>query len=746
MATERTTPPNSASAVDSVTESTHSTPFSGGSGSNMASTEHHYHDDYLPFLKQDVSKMQVISVEDFFSWILGKKLERNRFSDVIENPAFKGFLEKYIRAKPQIVARPTGASRLAETYLYHPFVEMANWYLKEMGYKNVVFCRNDPIIVLGSAGERKPDVLNVDPSLIKGDRINIDHLSEGGPVGDAFYWSDIPGYWEFKPDEISWTKAKTAGVLDDYRKSDRKKKNPKKRKGQPTTADTAHVSKKKSPQTSTQEASNSGALPESTGSSYLAPPSAPQSEEPLAVGGKWTAQDEKDLVQCASYGLEMLSNGGVRSHAIGVLVSFNWLELLYYDRSIIVKSQPFNFVEDNLAFFAVLSAFGNFTRAQWGYVGLLIPPQVSEKPANDNTKKGDYWRIMHKGHFLTALEDWTLELGDTLFRSHGLIGRGTVVAEAKVIKCPRDRVQLQDETVVVKWSWVPKTRTSEAGFVGTAREQATNNNPQMLDHLPEVYCSQDFDHFTPECQLLLHDNLGNDVYEKRVLRVMIQKKLTPITKIDDPKQLAEIYKQIFECYRWLYDKALIIHRDISISNFMYHEVDGKLYGVLNDFDLALRLGKKSESTSKQRTGTKPFMAKDLLVDEPPEHLYRHDLESFLYVLVFLTCKIENSPLEKWAELSINDLYDKKTTVILERPFPSCKNGFTGFDLWILNMRKMFRKGFTARNDHADEVKLAQINNTKPPAFNDTTLDDEVTFDKFAAAMAAFKSAEGEDAL
>ncbi|KAK6992607.1 hypothetical protein R3P38DRAFT_148162 [Favolaschia claudopus] len=223
---------------------------------------------------------------------------------------------------------------------------------------------------------------------------------------------------------------------------------------------------------------------------------------------------------------------------------------------------------------------------------------------------------MSRDHLLALSDGWTLKLGEVIFRAHGLIGRGTVVAKAKVIECPLEWRQknLKGKTVVVKWSWVPKTRTPEAEFVETARRRAENDKPQMLNHLPEIYCSADFDHLTPECQRLLHTNLGDDVYENRVLRVIIQKELTPIEKIDDPKQLAEVYKQIFECYRWLYDKARIIHRDISISNFMYHKVNGKLYGVLNDFDLALSLDHQPLSTSKTRTGTKPYMAIDLLVD------------------------------------------------------------------------------------------------------------------------------------
>ncbi|KAJ7681464.1 hypothetical protein B0H14DRAFT_2299561, partial [Mycena olivaceomarginata] len=123
-----------------------------------------------------------------------------------------------------------------------------------------------------------------------------------------------------------------------------------------------------------------------------------------------------------------------------------------------------------------------------------------------------------------------------------------------------------------------------------------------------------------------------DAYEERVLRIVVQEELHPITDLTDATELAEAFKQIFECYRWLYEGPKIMHRDVSISNLMFQRIDGKLYGVLNDFDLAAFHDGSVPSTSKQRTGTKPFMARDLLDHPPPRHLYRHDLESFLYVL------------------------------------------------------------------------------------------------------------------
>lgn len=73
--------------------------------------------------------------------------------------------------------------------------------------------------------------------------------------------------------------------------------------------------------------------------------------------------------------------------------------------------------------------------------------------------------------------------------------------------------------------------------------------------------------------------------------------------------------------------------------------DQKYHGVLNGFDLSVEVINGTPAHLPylhQFTGTIPFMAIDLVRDAAKEdkaeqiiHLYRHDLESFLYVIAFL---------------------------------------------------------------------------------------------------------------
>lgn len=66
----------------------------------------------------------------------------------------------------------------------------------------------------------------------------------------------------------------------------------------------------------------------------------------------------------------------------------------------------------------------------------------------------------------------------------------------------------------------------------------------------------------------------------------------------------------------------------------YLNKDGKVQGVLCDFDLSTTDGKQSKN--RERTGTMPYMALDLLENATALseviHIYRHDSESFLWTI------------------------------------------------------------------------------------------------------------------
>ncbi|KAJ6545317.1 hypothetical protein B0H19DRAFT_1380009 [Mycena capillaripes] len=86
-------------------------------------------------------------------------------------------------------------------------------------------------------------------------------------------------------------------------------------------------------------------------------------------------------------------------------------------------------------------------------------------------------------------------------------------------------------------------------------------------------------------------------YELRVLRIVVQERLRLLTELATAAELSQVFHDISKCYGWLFEKANILHRDISRNNLMYRRIDGKVYGVLNDFDLSVLMGKEARTHS-----------------------------------------------------------------------------------------------------------------------------------------------------
>jgi len=106
---------------------------------------------------------------------------------------------------------------------------------------------------------------------------------------------------------------------------------------------------------------------------------------------------------------------------------------------------------------------------------------------------------------------------------------------------------------------------------------------------------------------------------------------------------------------------------------------GTMVGVLNDFDLASVMEPGATSPPKigfRRTGTPLFMAVELLSKEASRvevpRLYRHDLESFAWVLLYASLCVKNGKenlnvelYRDWISMSPLQLRNSKIAFIRE---------------------------------------------------------------------------------
>ncbi|KAK0479954.1 hypothetical protein EDD18DRAFT_1206454 [Armillaria luteobubalina] len=509
--------------------------------------------------------------------------------------------------------------------------------------------------------------------------------------------------------------------------------------------------------------------------------------EGFALG---TENAEKARIQCARYALHILSNAGLRSHALVTLIDRDRIQLSYYDRSAIIVSQAIDLADkdDEIRFIAMLIGCHRLTPKQRGVLHDIIKDPyltdfnrfnaVSEDPA-----------LLFSGLEMTLKKDdrpITLILGTIVYRQRGLFGRDTCVIHATC-------TEWEGKKLVVKISWPSASRKSEKTLldiaITKAKEMAKPGEAHwVLNHLPNILHEQDFKFDDDDSvQKLISETVtggqyvgGRDgAYEERLLRITVLEELSPITSLRNDRDYAQVFVDILQCHKWLYEHPKILHRDISIANIMYRMDDkGNVLGVLIDFDLS-SLIPIEEATSLRRTGTPPYMAFDLLKERKDygPHLYRHDLEALYYVMLMICCRhsiikkvqpdgtsqLEEIPenFSEWfdRQMSWKILATVKTSFFMvnDEPLP-VSPCFEGFRLCLNAIRRNFSRGIAARNDAKEEADAAtwiplpaNINVDRrvlplpqiplPKPFDEATLGGYVDYTRFLSVMWTFKRRE-----
>jgi hypothetical protein len=207
----------------------------------------------------------------------------------------------------------------------------------------------------------------------------------------------------------------------------------------------------------------------------------------------------------------------------------------------------------------------------------------------------------------------------------------------------------QEDGMVAKIFWTEEQRTSE------------------LDILNEL---------TSEVRWLL--GFPEPKKSSHALYVLVFRRLRPITELHD-KDLFNVWRQCVLCTWfvvsvWLPAKIMCMvgHFDLWQGGVYHRDVSpppSNLIGVLNDYDLSSL--RTQGPQGNERMGTVPFVALNLLTRwghrGEVKHLYRHDLGSFMWVLVWVCLRYRDGkllrldrPLDAWAINDTETVYKKKT--------------------------------------------------------------------------------------
>lgn len=170
---------------------------------------------------------------------------------------------------------------------------------------------------------------------------------------------------------------------------------------------------------------------------------------------------------------------------------------------------------------------------------------------------------------------------------------------------------------------------------------------------------------------------------------------------------------------------------------MFKQDEDGVKGIVNDWDMASPVDDMDEVLATNiPTGTTPFMACELLCDDAPPHLYRHDLESLFYILVW---GCVNYSLRKRKRLSTARVLEPwnipdraraaKVAFVVD---PYCRDEVFKYvgeefdslrEAWLMPLWKLFRDAFVSAPEGATTE-----------SYDMNTYGGRVTFQTFMGAL------------
>ncbi|KAI5890767.1 uncharacterized protein SCHCODRAFT_02508764 [Schizophyllum commune H4-8] len=224
------------------------------------------------------------------------------------------------------------------------------------------------------------------------------------------------------------------------------------------------------------------------------------------------------------------------------------------------------------------------------------------------------------------------EIVERLFISNHLRGRGTV--------CWRCRKQGSDDDYVIKSTWVD-IRREETEITFLEQAQGVDGIPTLVDHEVVVDAegkARSTDLFRATLRRPSRQEELRDIDVLHLHRLVMQPFAIPLADFSSKEELLSAIRDAVAAHLVLFAERGILHNDISEYNVMLRaQPQGRLRrGLLIDLDSATDIhGPQRTSAAGQHLGTLPFMSFTLLLCPNVPHWPIHDLESFLYVLMWI---------------------------------------------------------------------------------------------------------------
>ncbi|KAF6757367.1 hypothetical protein DFP72DRAFT_890955 [Ephemerocybe angulata] len=368
-------------------------------------------------------------------------------------------------------------------------------------------------------------------------------------------------------------------------------------------------------------------------------------------------------VQCAFFGLELLRSRWDRTHSIVMLLAGDQFSIQWHDSQGCIRSQAVNVYGEELpSLVATIILLQRFQTLMRGRAGVQLQVNIDGVGIPFTVPEGIRARWEAHGRRPVAV-------------------RPVSLAEASAIPVStaapsQDRaLDTRLDDYFFKWYWRESTRHSEKHIVDTAKLRAEMYLPKghasdVANYLPEIHSSEDFDSLSTRH---IREYVQLDPTGWRVPCAMLSGRLLSMESTFKPHEVQAQIWDILRCLTLLWALG-ISHGDISFQNIMstVPTRDGTKRMVLNDFDLAVIMnpGDESPTENSGATGTRPFMALDVL-DNPDGNIkcLRQDIESTLWSLVWYCCR-----MPEWNEGTYQEVHALKMGWILQGEFQNPRQG------------------------------------------------------------------------
>ncbi|KAI5894629.1 uncharacterized protein SCHCODRAFT_02746174 [Schizophyllum commune H4-8] len=323
-----------------------------------------------------------------------------------------------------------------------------------------------------------------------------------------------------------------------------------------------------------------------------------------------------------------------RLHHVGLAIAGDAFQVAYYDRAGCVLSGVHGIHENPDLFIRVI-------------MGLTLVG----KPYDGK----DTSIVTRDGRRFVTIGGFDYEILETLSSSHGVCGSGTI--------CWRCRRSGSDEDFFVKNTWAEKTLDHTEGDLLT-RAMGVANIPKLV--CEERVLRPDGQAWTTTSVRSLAAgperwSIVSNLPQLELRRLVMRPCAVPLSYFSSKVELVSSLRDAVVAHEALYPKYGILHCDIKEDNIMLHGSLPRRRGLLVNFDRADCASESHPVVLERPKSSIPFTACDMLqVPRFEAHGVRHDLESFLYVIMFICTKysgpshsprkefdIRSSPLGPW---------------------------------------------------------------------------------------------------